>query len=117
MSALRIAKAVAAGLMATWFMDRGDELIYAAQSEAVHRREAELGDVTARRASRARPDARVTGPRADAIAPGTAFAFAARVGAHASHGPRVRFRHVARRCAATRRAARAELVRRDRTAT
>jgi uncharacterized membrane protein YagU involved in acid resistance len=46
MSALRIAKAAAAGLAATWFMDRVDELIYAAQSEDVHRREAELEDVT-----------------------------------------------------------------------
>ena len=34
MSALRIAKAVAAGLTATWLMDRADEPIYAAQSEA-----------------------------------------------------------------------------------
>ncbi len=46
MSALRTAKAVAAGLAATWFMDRVDELIYATQSEDVHRREAELEDVT-----------------------------------------------------------------------
>ncbi|HEV2641089.1 MAG TPA: DUF1440 domain-containing protein [Candidatus Elarobacter sp.] len=46
MSALRIAKAVAAGLAATWIMDRADELIYATQSEDVHRREAELEDVT-----------------------------------------------------------------------
>ena len=46
MSALRIAKAVAAGLAATWFMDRADELIYAAQPEEIHRREAELEDVT-----------------------------------------------------------------------
>ena len=46
MSALRIAKTMAAGLAATWFMDRADELIYATQSEDVHRREAELEDVT-----------------------------------------------------------------------
>ncbi len=43
---MRIAKAVAAGLTATWVMDRVDKLIYAAQPEAVHRREAELEDVT-----------------------------------------------------------------------
>jgi uncharacterized membrane protein YagU involved in acid resistance len=46
MSALRIGKAVAAGLAATWFMDRVDKLIYTAQAEDVHRREAELEDVT-----------------------------------------------------------------------
>lgn len=46
MSALRIANTVAAGLAATWFMDRIDKLIYAAQSEDVHRREAELEDMT-----------------------------------------------------------------------
>jgi uncharacterized membrane protein YagU involved in acid resistance len=46
MSALRIAKAAVAGLAATWFMDRVDGLIYATQSEDVHRREAELEDVT-----------------------------------------------------------------------
>jgi uncharacterized membrane protein YagU involved in acid resistance len=46
MSALRIAETVAAGLAATWIMDRADKLIYLAQSEDVHRREAELEDVT-----------------------------------------------------------------------
>ena len=46
MSALHIAKAVTAGLVATWFMDRVDKAIYTAQSEDVHRREAELEDVT-----------------------------------------------------------------------
>jgi uncharacterized membrane protein YagU involved in acid resistance len=46
MSALRVVKAAAAGLVATWFMDRVDALIYATQSEDVHRREAELEDVT-----------------------------------------------------------------------
>jgi uncharacterized membrane protein YagU involved in acid resistance len=46
MSALRIAETVAAGLAATWIMDRADKLIYLTQSEAVHRREAELEDVT-----------------------------------------------------------------------
>lgn len=46
MSALRIAKAAAAGLAATWLMDRVDKLIYLMQSEDVHRREAELEDVT-----------------------------------------------------------------------
>ena len=46
MSALQIVKAAAAGLAATWFMDRVDRLIYATQSDGVHRREAELEDVT-----------------------------------------------------------------------
>jgi uncharacterized membrane protein YagU involved in acid resistance len=46
MHALGLAKAVACGLTATWIMDRADKLIYAAQSEDVHRREAELEDVT-----------------------------------------------------------------------
>jgi hypothetical protein len=36
MRALRIAKTLAAGLTATWFMDRADALIYAAQPEDVH---------------------------------------------------------------------------------
>ncbi len=46
MSTLRIAKAVTAGLAATWFMDRVDKAIYLMQTERVHRRESELEDVT-----------------------------------------------------------------------
>ncbi len=46
MGAVRIARAAAAGVAAVWFMDRVDKLIYNAQSEDVHRREAELEDLT-----------------------------------------------------------------------
>lgn len=42
----RLAGTVVAGLGATWTMDRADKLVYNAQSEAVHRREAELEDLT-----------------------------------------------------------------------
>lgn len=46
MEALRLAETAAAGAAATWFMDRVDKAIYLAQSEQIHRREAELEDVT-----------------------------------------------------------------------
>jgi uncharacterized membrane protein YagU involved in acid resistance len=41
-----MAKTAVAGLAATWFMDRVDKLIHQAQPEDVHRREAELEDLT-----------------------------------------------------------------------
>lgn len=42
----RLAGPVVAGLGATWMMDRADKLVYNAQSEAVHRPESELEDLT-----------------------------------------------------------------------
>jgi len=46
MAGLRWGRTVLAGLAATWVMDRVDKLVYLAQPAWVHRREAELEDLT-----------------------------------------------------------------------
>jgi uncharacterized membrane protein YagU involved in acid resistance len=46
MSASRLARVAAAGVAATWFMDRVDKVVYRVTPDEVHRREAELEDLT-----------------------------------------------------------------------